>query len=120
MEAGIGGGYQAMHDRGELSADADPGQLATATLAALQGGMLLTQVRAHTQPLEAALDTVRPRRIAHDRLTRGGAVRGRRAHRGVAAAGGVAGGRRVGQVAVAGARTGFVRPNYWPRVGRAR
>ncbi len=57
-EAGIRGGYQAMHDRGELSADADPGQLATATLAALQGGMLLTQVRRSTEPLEAALDTV--------------------------------------------------------------
>ncbi len=40
------------------SADADPGQLATATLAALQGGMLLTQVRRSTEPLEAALDTV--------------------------------------------------------------
>ena len=57
-EAAIRGGYQAMHDRGELAAGADPGQLATATLAALQGGLLLTQVRRSTEPLEAALDTV--------------------------------------------------------------
>ena len=60
-EAGIRGGYQAMHDRGELAADADPGQLATATLAALQGGLLLTQIRRSTEPLEAALDAM----IAH-------------------------------------------------------
>ena len=55
-EAGIRGGYQAMHDRGALAGD--PGQLATATLAALQGGLLLTQIRRSTEPLEAALDTV--------------------------------------------------------------
>ena len=55
-EAGIRGGYQAMHERGELAAD--PGTLATATLAALQGGLLLTQIRRSTEPLEAALDTV--------------------------------------------------------------
>ena len=57
-EDGIRGGYQAMHDRGELAAGAHPGQLATATLAALQGGLLLTQIRRSTEPLEAALDTV--------------------------------------------------------------
>ena len=55
-EAGIRGCYQAMHDRGELAGD--PGQLATATLAALQGGLLLTQIRRSTEPLEAALDTM--------------------------------------------------------------
>ena len=47
-----------MHDRGELAAGADPARLATATLAALQGGLLLTQIRRSTEPLEAALDTV--------------------------------------------------------------
>lgn len=46
-----------MHDRGELAAGAHSGQLATATLAALQGGLLLTQIRRSTEPLEAALDT---------------------------------------------------------------
>ena len=55
-EAGIRGGYQAMYDRGELAGD--PGQLATATLATLQGGLLLTQIRRSTEPLEAALDIV--------------------------------------------------------------
>ena len=45
-----------MHDRGELAAD--PGPLAAATLAALQGGLLLTQIRRSTEPLEAALDAV--------------------------------------------------------------
>ena len=47
-----------MHERGELKADADPDRLALATLAAVQGGLLLTQVRRETAPLEAALDTV--------------------------------------------------------------
>ena len=51
-------GYQAMDDRGELAADADPGRLAIATLAALQGGLLLAQIRRSTEPLEAALDTM--------------------------------------------------------------
>jgi TetR/AcrR family transcriptional repressor of nem operon len=57
-EAGIRGGYRAMHGRGELVAGADPDKLATATLAALQGGLLLTQIQRSTEPLEAALDTV--------------------------------------------------------------
>jgi TetR/AcrR family transcriptional regulator, transcriptional repressor for nem operon len=57
-EAGIRDGLRAMHDRGDLKAEADPDELALATLAALQGGLLLTQVRRETAPLEAALDTV--------------------------------------------------------------
>jgi hypothetical protein len=39
-------------------ADADPDRLATALLVALQGGLLLTQVRRDTVALEAGLDTV--------------------------------------------------------------
>jgi AcrR family transcriptional regulator len=57
-ENGIRTGLRAMHDRGDLRADADPERLALATLAALQGGLLLTQVRRETAPLEAALDAV--------------------------------------------------------------
>jgi AcrR family transcriptional regulator len=53
-EAAIRAGLQAMRDRGEL--DADPERLATAVLAALQGGLLLTQVRRDTSALEAGLD----------------------------------------------------------------
>jgi TetR/AcrR family transcriptional regulator, transcriptional repressor for nem operon len=57
-EAGIRSGYLAMHSRGELVDRADPHKLATTTLAALQGGLLLTQLRRSTEPLETALDTV--------------------------------------------------------------
>ena len=38
--------------------DASPDRLATTTLAALQGGLLLAQVQRSTEPLEVALDTV--------------------------------------------------------------
>ena len=47
-----------MRDRGELRRDADPDGLALAMLAALQGGLLLTQIRRETTPLEVALDTM--------------------------------------------------------------
>jgi TetR/AcrR family transcriptional regulator, transcriptional repressor for nem operon len=49
-------GLQAMRDRGELRADADPGALAFALLAAHQGGALLTQAGRDVAPLRAALD----------------------------------------------------------------
>ena len=54
-EAAIREGLQAMHARGEL--DADPEDLALATLAALQGGLLLTQLQRRVRPLEVALDS---------------------------------------------------------------
>lgn len=56
-------GLNAMRDRGDLAAAADPDRLAMATLAALQGGLLLSQVHRDTAPLEAALDAA----IAHIR-----------------------------------------------------
>jgi TetR/AcrR family transcriptional repressor of nem operon len=49
-------GLHAMHARGELAAD--PDDLALAILAALQGGLLLTQVQRQIRPLEVALDTM--------------------------------------------------------------
>ncbi|MHA6621094.1 TetR/AcrR family transcriptional regulator [Pseudonocardia sp. DLS-67] len=55
-ESAIRDGLAAMRARGELRAEADPGRLALATLTALQGGLLMTQVRRNTAPLEAALD----------------------------------------------------------------
>jgi TetR/AcrR family transcriptional repressor of nem operon len=55
-EDGIRSGLRAMHERGELRAD--PNRLATALLAAVQGGLLLTQVRRNTKPLEAAIDAM--------------------------------------------------------------
>lgn len=51
-------GLRTMYDRGELSADADPDNLALALLTALQGGLLLTQVRKETTPLETGLDAM--------------------------------------------------------------
>lgn len=55
-ESAIRDGLAAMRDRGELREEADPEQLALATLTALQGGLLMAQVRRGTAPLEAALD----------------------------------------------------------------
>jgi hypothetical protein len=45
-----------MATRGELRKDADPALLAKQTLAALQGGLLLTQVRRDPEQLRAAAD----------------------------------------------------------------
>src|ERR1700727_2667191 len=44
-EASIMAGFLRMHALGRLAPEADPRQLALATLAALQGGLLLSQVR---------------------------------------------------------------------------
>src|SRR5579859_7232956 len=57
-EARIRNGLGAMHARGDLPASVDPGDLALATLAALQGGLLLAQVQRDTRPLEVALDAM--------------------------------------------------------------
>jgi hypothetical protein len=57
-EGRIRAGLQAMHARGGLPAGTDPEQLALAALAALQGGLLMTQLERDTRPLEAALDTI--------------------------------------------------------------
>jgi TetR/AcrR family transcriptional repressor of nem operon len=51
-------GLRALQVRGGLTASADPDQLALALLAALQGGLVLTQIRRETEPLEVALDTM--------------------------------------------------------------
>jgi TetR/AcrR family transcriptional repressor of nem operon len=51
-------GLRAMHARGELAPEADPERLALALLATVQGGLLLTQVRRESKPLEVALDTM--------------------------------------------------------------
>jgi AcrR family transcriptional regulator len=67
--AGLGVGFTAwtqsladdlrtMQNRGELRPDADPGQLATSLMAALQGGLMLAQSQQSVAPLEAALNTV--------------------------------------------------------------
>jgi TetR/AcrR family transcriptional regulator, transcriptional repressor for nem operon len=55
-EAPIRDGLRRMRDRGELTEETDVDELALATLAALQGGLLLTQVKRSVSPLEAALN----------------------------------------------------------------
>jgi hypothetical protein len=57
-EGRIRDGFKAMHARGDLPAGADPGDLALAVLAALQGGLLLTQLQRDTRPLEVTLDAM--------------------------------------------------------------
>jgi TetR/AcrR family transcriptional regulator, transcriptional repressor for nem operon len=57
-EATIQRGLSDMHAHGRLSPEADPDALALALLAALQGGLLLTQIERNTKALEAALDAM--------------------------------------------------------------
>ena len=47
-----------MRERGRLRPQANPRDLATAVIAALEGGLLLTQTNRSTRPLELALDSV--------------------------------------------------------------
>jgi TetR/AcrR family transcriptional regulator, transcriptional repressor for nem operon len=55
-ETEIRDGLGAMQARGKISRHADLDQLATATLAAIQGGLVLTQARRDTEPLAVAVD----------------------------------------------------------------
>lgn len=55
-QAGIRDGLERMAARGELRPEADPGLLAQRTLAAVQGGLLLTQIRRDPTELRHALD----------------------------------------------------------------
>jgi TetR/AcrR family transcriptional repressor of nem operon len=55
-EARVRTGLVDLRARGELSDDADPAELAKVTMALLQGGLLLTQVRRDPGQLRAALD----------------------------------------------------------------
>jgi hypothetical protein len=57
-EAAISACLTGMRDRGQLITAADPGQLAIAILAALQGGLALAQVERNVRPLAAALDVM--------------------------------------------------------------
>ena len=51
-------GLTVIEARGELPEDTDVDNLALAMLAAIQGGLLLSQVRRDTSPLEASVDTM--------------------------------------------------------------
>jgi len=52
-------GFSRMRSLGKLRKDADPAVLATATMASIQGGLLLTQVRRNPQQLRIALNAAR-------------------------------------------------------------
>jgi TetR/AcrR family transcriptional repressor of nem operon len=49
-------GLRTMRERGDLRPEADPEELALGLLAALQGGLLMTQAMRDTRPLEAAMN----------------------------------------------------------------
>ena len=55
-EAPLREGLRQMHADGKLRRGADPARLATATLAAIQGGLVLTQTRRDPGQLRVALD----------------------------------------------------------------
>ncbi|MFZ0377432.1 MAG: TetR/AcrR family transcriptional regulator [Solirubrobacteraceae bacterium] len=55
-EAPLREGLRQMQAEGKLRRGADPARLATATLAAIQGGLVLTQTRRDPQQLRIALD----------------------------------------------------------------
>jgi AcrR family transcriptional regulator len=50
-------GFARMKERNDLRSDADPAELAVAVMTSLQGGLLLTQTRKSTYPLQVALHT---------------------------------------------------------------
>jgi len=55
-EAPLCAGLEAMRHRGRLSRAADPRRLATATMASIQGGLLLAKTRRDPEQLRIALD----------------------------------------------------------------
>jgi TetR/AcrR family transcriptional repressor of nem operon len=57
-EQRIRNGLRTMQTRGDLPRSVDAEDLALALLAALQGGLLLTQIQRDTKPLEVALDAM--------------------------------------------------------------
>ncbi len=57
-EGRIREGFRAMQTHGDLPGSVDADDLALALLAALQGGLLLTQIQRATKPLEVALDAM--------------------------------------------------------------
>jgi AcrR family transcriptional regulator len=64
-EAHLRDGLRSMQAQGKLSRRADPAELATATLAAVQGGLVLTQTRRDPGQLAIALDAAYGHLRAH-------------------------------------------------------
>ncbi len=59
-------GLARMQDRGELSRDANPADLALAVLTAVQGGLLLSKSRRSNRPLELAFEMALAHVAAHE------------------------------------------------------
>ena len=59
-------GLVKMRDRGELSRDASPADIALAVLTALQGGLLLSKGEKSKRPLEVAFEMALAYVAAHD------------------------------------------------------
>jgi AcrR family transcriptional regulator len=57
-ESHVREGLSAMRSQGILKKEADPQKLALAMMSAIQGGLLLAQVRGDTEPLEVAFETM--------------------------------------------------------------
>jgi AcrR family transcriptional regulator len=57
-EAAVRDGLRAMKARGALKVTTNPDDLALATLAALQGGLLLAKIHRSVKPVETALDAM--------------------------------------------------------------
>lgn len=66
-EALLREGLVRMKARGKIRKDADPAKLASATMASIQGGLLLTQVRRDPDQLRTALDAARANLRLHAR-----------------------------------------------------
>jgi len=64
-EARLRDGLRSMQLQGKLDGDADAGELAAATLAAIQGGLILTQTRRDARQLAIALDAAYAHLRAH-------------------------------------------------------
>jgi TetR/AcrR family transcriptional regulator, transcriptional repressor for nem operon len=64
-EALLADGLRSMQSRAKLDRRADPDELATATMAAIQGGLLLTQTRRDPEQLRIALDAAYGHLRAH-------------------------------------------------------
>jgi len=64
-------GFERMRASGVLQPEADPAALATAVLAALQGGYLLSQTQHNSRPMAIALDMV----LAHVKSYAGASIR---------------------------------------------
>jgi len=52
----LSAGLEIMRDSGEISRDADPGELALAIMSALQGGLLMAQTMRNARPVELAVN----------------------------------------------------------------